>query len=68
MKIIFLGVLLAFASCTLDMRNNTENSNKDTTMIKTGQKVYECPMKCENKTYSDTGKCTICGMDLVLKK
>ena len=30
--------------------------------------LYECPMKCEGKTYDKMGKCTVCGMDLVEKK
>ncbi len=27
--------------------------------------AYQCPMKCEGeKTYTQTGKCPVCGMDL----
>ena len=31
--------------------------------------AYICPMDCEKgKTYSEVGKCPVCGMDLEIKK
>ena len=38
------------------------NEKKDTAA---NQELYECPMKCEGKTFSEPGKCPVCGMDLV---
>jgi protein SCO1/2 len=50
--LIVLVVILSFASC----KNDT--SNKDL-------EVYQCPMQCEGeKTYSESGSCPICKMDL----
>jgi hypothetical protein len=33
-----------------------------------GTPIYECPMKCEGKTYKAPGKCESCGMDLIRKE
>ncbi len=33
-----------------------------------GTAIYECPMKCEGKTYAAPGKCESCGMDLIKKQ
>jgi hypothetical protein len=30
----------------------------------TGQDVYQCPMKCDDKIFTEPGKCPACGMDL----
>jgi hypothetical protein len=59
---------MILASCTIDVRNNDKQQPNSNTAIDSTKKVYECPMKCENKVHSDTGKCAICGMDLMLKK
>lgn len=46
-----------------------KNSPKPTEKAKATEQVavaeYQCPMKCEgDKTYSEMGKCPVCGMDL----
>lgn len=51
--LILITVALSFASC-----KNENSNNKDLT-------VYQCPMQCEgDKTFSETGSCSVCKMDL----
>src|ERR1035437_260855 len=33
-----------------------------------GETLYECPMKCEGSISKESGKCKVCGMELIEKK
>lgn len=51
---------------TIEPETATEQAEEPT---ETSEVVYFCPMKCEGETtYSEPGKCSVCGMDLVEKK
>ncbi|MEO5569626.1 MAG: heavy metal-binding domain-containing protein [Bacteroidia bacterium] len=39
---------------------------KELTDITGVTSYYECPMKCEEKKFTEAGNCPICGMELVL--
>ncbi len=57
LKIVFsvFVLLMAMASCNSDKSKNGQQELA----------IYQCPMQCEgNKTYSETGSCPICKMDL----
>ena len=42
------------------------DTNKTTSAADNSKKtLYECPMKCDNKTFDKPGKCPECGMTLV---
>jgi hypothetical protein len=42
------------------MHDTDENQH-----VKNSATIYRCPMKCEgDKTYSDPGRCPVCGMHL----
>ncbi|KAA0989847.1 heavy metal-binding domain-containing protein [Dyadobacter aurulentus] len=45
---------------------NSEQTKEQTTEVKSTQvAAYSCPMQCEgDKTYSDSGKCPVCKMEL----
>jgi rubrerythrin len=51
-----LGLIL-MAACNNSNTRNTEQTTEQAL-------VYECPMKCEGKTFDKPGKCPVCGMDL----
>lgn len=53
--LILLMLTISFASC----KNEKSNSKNEDVA------VYQCPMKCEgDKTYSKSGSCPVCKMDL----
>ncbi|MEO6883081.1 MAG: heavy metal-binding domain-containing protein [Bacteroidia bacterium] len=49
---------------TIPADTNKTRAVSDTTK----QAMYECPMKCGNKTFAKPGKCPECGMTLVKVK
>jgi len=50
-----LVVIMTLSSCN---SNTSKNASKELTL-------YQCPMKCEGeKTYTETGSCPVCKMDL----
>lgn len=62
-------LIFFFAIAMVGCKNNStestqEGTTTDTTAVQTAE-MYECPMKCEGKTYDKMGKCDVCGMDLV---
>jgi len=53
--LILLMLTISFSSC----KNEKSNSKNEDVA------VYQCPMKCEgDKTYSESGSCPVCKMDL----
>ena len=54
--VIIAGI---FGTATTTSCNSSEKNGS------ANKEVYECPMKCEGKTFSEAGKCPVCGMDLV---
>lgn len=68
--ILVLAVVLAigftFTSCTKDKKaETTEEAAKETV---SNDKVYQCPMDCENgKSYVKAGECPTCKMALKAK-
>lgn len=59
-KLVILLVFFALAACKSDSKAD-KTSQKSTTGT-----TYVCPMHCEGeKTYTETGSCPICKMDLV---
>ena len=76
-KILFIPFLLMtvliFSACGNGNQENAESTTADST--KAPKEItdmagitsyYECPMKCEEKKFSEPGNCPICGMELVL--
>jgi hypothetical protein len=45
--------------------NTTSFTPKELTSMAGVTEYWECPMKCEDKKYSESGICPICGMGLV---
>ena len=62
--LMFISTLF-FACNSNHEQGNAKSQSNDS--LQTAA-IYECPMKCEGKTYTQPGKCTVCGMDLVEKK
>lgn len=63
-SLLFIGGFLFITSFFISCSNNSTEQKQDETQTQTAE-VYECPMKCEGKTYDKMGKCDVCGMDLV---
>ena len=64
MRNISWSILLVLA--IIGMTRCTDSSVKET---ETEQVTYQCPMKCEGeKTYSESGTCPVCNMDLLPKE
>ena len=61
--LVFALLCIGIVSCT-NSKNEHEYVNHE---MKLDSVVYVCPMFCDSLLYSDTGKCTVCGMDLVIK-
>ncbi|MBI2967204.1 MAG: hypothetical protein HYY40_05255 [Bacteroidetes bacterium] len=66
-SIICLSGICLIAVFALSCSNTQENATTEESATTTEQvaEVWECPMKCEGKTYTEAGKCSVCGMDLV---
>lgn len=66
-KIMALAVLIALVGTLafgITGCKKGEEAAGETTVEETAVQ-YACPMKCESeKTYSDPGKCPVCGMAL----
>lgn len=63
-------VLLSFTLITMlsgaVVITSCNNGDKTTTSSEEHKDMYECPMKCEGKTFSESGKCPVCNMELVI--
>ena|SRR5665648_1068211 len=54
-------ISLTFTSC----KNTPKPAEQSEATEKMAVVEYQCPMKCEgDKTYTEMGKCPVCGMDL----
>ena len=52
---------VSFTACT----NSPKPAEKAEVTKQVTVVEYQCPMKCEgDKTYTEMGKCPVCGMDL----
>jgi P-type Cu+ transporter len=55
MKAVIMSIVLAAGVFGTTVMTSCNGGKKE---------VYECPMKCEGKTFDKPGKCPVCGMDL----
>jgi rubrerythrin len=55
---LILTLSLSVVAC----KNESAENKTESTEVKTA--VYQCPMKCDNKTYDKPGNCPVCGMEL----
>ena len=63
-----IAMLIAGASMVLCLATSCGSKEGETageTTEQTASATYECPMKCEGKTHTAPGQCSVCGMDLV---
>ena len=63
--ILFTGIAIAI---TVNFSCGEQQEKQHDHATHSGQQaaaVYECPMKCENKTHSEPGNCSVCGMELI---
>lgn len=58
MKAVIMSIVLATGVFGTTVITSCKGEKKDTAA------VYECPMKCEGKTFNEPGKCPVCGMGL----
>lgn len=60
MKILFCGMALLLVFTAISCNKNAKNPDPEESAS-----AYQCPMKCEgDKTYTEPGKCPVCGMNL----
>ena len=68
MKNLFIICALSLVCFSIISCSSTETKKEVSTEVTTVKTdtvaVYECPMKCEGKTYDKAGQCPVCGMDL----
>ena len=71
MKNLFIICALSFAffsiqSCSTETKKEVTTEEKTDVAPEKTEAVakYECPMKCEGKSFTEPGKCPACEMDL----
>ncbi len=60
---IIFSALLLFSTVTITSCGG-EEKKQEQTPTETKADAYECPMKCDGKTYDKPGNCPVCGMEL----
>ena len=67
-KILFFLTVFSFflLACNRSSETTAKQPSTSSDSLQTAA-VYECPMKCDGKTYDKPGKCSVCGMDLIVK-
>ena len=62
---MLIGLAITITACSNNATNSTATDSTQTVSSDSHQHSYRCPMNCEKgKTYSEPGKCPVCGMAL----
>lgn len=70
MKKLIIALFIGLASCQpASEKEHSIEQNSDQNTVEIKDETYVCPMNCEgDKTYSESGTCPKCGMDLEKKE